>query len=73
MEDHRSGFLVETPAEGAERLSEMKADRGLRTRLRDGARQIAVERYSVEDSLREYVELWSDLDARSKGQESRSG
>jgi len=73
VEDHRSGFLVETPAEGAERLSEMKADRGLRTRLRDGARQVAVERYSVEDSLRAYVELWSDLDARSKGRESRSG
>ena len=67
VEDHRSGFLVETPAEGADRLSDMKVDRGLRTRLRDGARQIAVERYSVEDSLREYVELWSDLDPRSKG------
>jgi glycosyltransferase involved in cell wall biosynthesis len=62
VEDHRSGFLVPSPEGGAERLSEMKGDPNLRRRLRDGARDIAVERYSVEKSLQEYVDLWSGLE-----------
>ena len=64
VEDRRSGLLVESPEDGAERLMEFRGDALLRRSLRDGARQIAVERYSVEKSLDGYEDLWSDL-ARS--------
>jgi len=64
VEDRRSGFLVESPEDGAKRLMELHGDATLGRSLQDGARQIAVERYSVEKSLHEYEDLWSDL-ARS--------
>lgn len=64
VEDRRSGFVVQSAEEGAERLGDMKADPNLRRSLRGRARDIALERYSVEKSLQEYVDLWSAL-ARS--------
>jgi len=60
----RSGFAVPTPEAASERLMELAFDRELQRRLREGARQITVERYAADRALNEYVELWSAL---SKG------
>ena len=39
----------------------------MRRRLREGARQIAVDRYSVDRALEEYLALWLDLANESDG------
>ena len=57
----RSGFTVGSPESGSECLEMMAADREMRRRLREGARQVAVERYSVDRALNEYLDLWSTL------------
>ena len=57
----RSGFAVLSPDVASERLVELASDVGLQRRLREGARQITVERYSADRALDEYVELWSTL------------
>ena len=66
----RSGFAVPSAEAASQRLIEVGADPGLQRRLREGARQIAVERYSAERALEEYVDLWSSL---SKGSGPRRG
>lgn len=57
----QSGFTAATPEALTERLAEIEADDRLRRDLRDGARRIAVERYSVDRALDEYVDLWSTV------------
>ena len=59
--DGESGFAVRSPEEARERLVEIAADTTLQRRLRDGARRIAVERFSVERAKDEYVDMWSAL------------
>jgi len=59
--EQESGFRVRSPEEAGERLLEMRSDPALRRRLREGARRIALERYSTTEILNEYVELWSGL------------
>jgi glycosyltransferase involved in cell wall biosynthesis len=59
--DGQSGFVAPTPKEMAERLEEMFADPALARRLRAGARQIAVDRFSIDRSFDEYVELWNRM------------
>jgi glycosyltransferase involved in cell wall biosynthesis len=61
--DRESGFVAASPRDLAGRLGEMFADPGLLPRLRAGARRIAVERYSLEHSLQEYVGLWEGMAA----------
>lgn len=56
-----SGFAVHDQPEAGKRLLEIAEDPTLHRRLRDGARQVAVERYSTTRALREYVDLWSRL------------
>jgi len=62
----RSGFRVRSTKEASERLLQMEADPELLPRLRVGARQVAVERYSVDIAAREYAELWSQLAGNPK-------
>ena len=59
--DGQSGFAVRSPEEARDRLVEIAADPTLQRRLRDGARRMAVERFSVDRSKDEYVEMWSAL------------
>jgi len=59
--DGKSGFAVPSPEAASDRLRALLADDGLRQRLREGARQIAMERYSVDRALQEYVDLWSTV------------
>jgi glycosyltransferase involved in cell wall biosynthesis len=56
-----SGFAVPSQEEAQKRLLEIVEDPTLARRLRDGARQVAVERYSTARALQEYVDLWSRL------------
>jgi glycosyltransferase involved in cell wall biosynthesis len=57
----QSGYTVSTPEAASRRLEEMKGDDRLRRDLREGSRRIAVERYSVDRALDEYVDLWSTM------------
>ena len=61
-----SGFAVRSPEEAQGRLLEIEADSALQRRLRDGARRIAVERFSVDRAMDEYVDMWSALVAQSR-------
>lgn len=61
--EDRSGFAVATEAEASERLHGMRTDADLRRRLQIGARETAVERYSVDRAVKEYVQLWASLSA----------
>ena len=65
--DGESGFRVRSPEEASDRLLEMGSDAAMRRRLREGARQIAVDRYSVDRALEEYLALWLDLANESGG------
>src|SRR5207245_9278404 len=56
-----SGFAIRSPEEARERLVEIAADPTLQRRLREGARRIAVERFSVDRAKDEYVDMWSAL------------
>jgi len=64
--DGQSGFAVRSPEEARDRLVEIAADPTLQRRLRDGARRMAVERFSVDRSKDEYVEMWSTLVDQSR-------
>src|SRR2546426_527056 len=64
--DGESGFAVRSSEEARGRLLEIEADSALRRRLRDGARRIAVERFSVDRAMDEYVDMWSALVAQSR-------
>src|SRR3989475_8480185 len=64
--DGESGFAVRSPEEAQGRLLEIEADSALQRRLRDGARRIAVERFSVDRAMDEYVDMWSKLVAQSR-------
>lgn len=57
----QSGFIAATEEEASERLEAMKEDETLRRSLRTGARQVAMDRYSVEQSVGQYVDLWSTV------------
>lgn len=57
----RSGFVVPSEAEASTRIQELQEDRGLHRRLQAGAREVAIERFSVDRAVDEYVELWSQL------------
>ena len=59
--DGVSGLRVRSPEAASERLLELASNDGQLQRLREGARQVAVDRYSVDRSLGEYLELWSSL------------
>ena len=59
--DGQCGFTVRSPEEAGERLMEIAADPALQRRLREGARRIAVERFSVDRATDEYVDMWSAL------------
>lgn len=59
--DGESGFTIRSPEEARGRLLEIAADSALQRRLRDGARRIAVERFSVDRAMDEYVDMWSGL------------
>ncbi|TLZ93870.1 MAG: glycosyltransferase [Methanobacteriota archaeon] len=59
--DGVSGLRVRSPEAASERLLELASNGGQLQRLREGARQVAVDRYSVDRSLAEYLELWSGL------------
>ena len=59
--DGVSGLRVRSPEAASERLLELASNGGQLQRLREGARQVAVDRYSVDRSLAEYLELWSSL------------
>ena len=56
-----SGLRVRTPEAASDRLRELAADAASLRRLGAGARQIAIERYSVDRAVGEYVDLWSGL------------
>src|SRR5207249_1201800 len=56
-----SGLRVGSPEAASERLIELSSNEGQLQRLREGARKVAVDRYSVDRSLVEYLELWSSL------------
>src|SRR3989442_461188 len=56
-----SGFAIRSPEEARERLVEIAADPTLQRRLREGARRIAVDRFSVDRATDEYVDMWSAL------------
>src|SRR5256885_1728075 len=64
--DGESGFAVRSTEEAQGRLLEIEADPALQRRLRDGARRIAVERFSVDRAMDEYVDMWSTLVAQSR-------
>jgi len=64
--DGESGFAVGSRAEATERLLEMAEDSALQRRLREGARRIAVERFSVDRAMDEYVDMWSELARQSR-------
>ena len=64
--DGESGFAVQSTEEAQGRLLEIEADPALQRRLRDGARRIAVERFSVDRAMDEYVDMWSALVAQSR-------
>jgi len=64
--DGQSGFTVRSPEEARERLLEIAADLALQRRLREGARQIAVERFSVDRATDEYVDMWSAVAHQSR-------
>lgn len=57
----KSGLAIRSPEAGPGFLQEMMGNHEMRRRLREGARQIAVERYSVDRALNQYVDLWSSL------------
>jgi len=57
--DGQSGFTVRSPEDARDRLMEIASDSSLQRRLRQGARQIAVDRFSVDRATQEYVDLWS--------------
>lgn len=59
--DGQCGFTVRSPEEAGERLLEIAEDSALQRRLREGARRIAVERFSVDRATDEYVDMWSAL------------
>jgi glycosyltransferase involved in cell wall biosynthesis len=59
--DGVSGMRVASPEAAGDRLREMAGDDAMRRRLREGARAIAVERYSVDRALDEYLDLWKGL------------
>ena len=56
-----SGFAARTPEESARQILELASDPGRLKRLREGARRVAVERFSVDRSVDEHVELWSRM------------
>jgi glycosyltransferase involved in cell wall biosynthesis len=64
--DGQCGFTVRSPEEAGERLMEIAADPALQRRLREGARRIAMERFSVDRATDEYVDMWSTLVAQSR-------
>lgn len=64
--DGSSGFAVRSPEEAADRLHDMVAEPALRRRLREGARQVAVERYAADRAVREYAELWSSVAGKQR-------
>jgi glycosyltransferase involved in cell wall biosynthesis len=64
--DGQSGFVVRSPEEAAARLLQIAEDPALQRRLRDGARRMAVERFSVDRAADEYVDLWSALPDQSR-------
>ena len=59
--DGQSGFVGTNPKGMADRLQEMFADPALVPRMREGARRIAVDQYSLDRSLHEYVDLWTAM------------
>src|SRR5437899_1981620 len=64
--DGESGLPARSSDEARGRLLEIEADSALQRRLRDGARKIAVERFSVDRAMDEYVDMWSALVAQSR-------
>ncbi len=64
--DGQSGFAVRSAGEAQNRLEEIATDSALQRRLREGARRIAVERFSVDRAMDEYVDMWSALVAQSR-------
>src|SRR2546430_12711395 len=57
----RSGFVVLSPEVASQPLVELAFDPRVQRRLREGARQITVQRYSADPAVDEYVQLWSTL------------
>lgn len=62
----RSGFTAHSEEEAAAHLEELAADDALHRRLQAGAREVAVERYSADRALAEYVDLWAHLAANRR-------
>ena len=71
--DGKSGYTVRSPEAGRDRLQAMMVDREVRRRLREGARRVAVERYTVDRALNEYLNLWTTLANGSGVQSGASG
>ncbi len=63
--DGRNGVEFRSPEEAVDRLRGLQSDPELHRRFREGAREVVAERFSVDRSLREYIQLWSDLADRS--------
>ncbi len=53
IQDGVNGFLVDTPEEWSERLSQLVEDAALRRRVGEAARATAVERYSTQRQRRD--------------------
>ena len=58
IEDGVNGFLVDTPAEWAERLSQLIGDPELRQRMGSAARQTVLERYTPEVLMPRVAQLF---------------
>lgn len=59
--DGESGFVAPTPQDMAMRLEEMFESPELARRMKAGARQIAVDRFSLDLAFREYLDLWERM------------
>jgi glycosyltransferase involved in cell wall biosynthesis len=62
-----NGFLVRSPEEAAERLSELFRAPEHLARVRREARRRVEERFTISDSVTNYVNLWSAMAALGRG------
>ena len=63
VEDGVNGFLVQPkcPEAIAEKILELNADRGLRMRLGEAARETVLERYTAEKAVNQYLKIYDKI------------
>ena len=60
MDPNRRG-LDQEPEAIAEKILELNADRGLRMRLGEAARETVLERYTAEKVVNQYLEIYDKV------------